>query len=99
MKWPHLVQFCLDKSHTKMSCEYSAIKRWLRCRDIPRIQKISDTPTIKNCWLRTKTSAICADKNHIKISDEYVIKKRYLRTKTGTRDVRVSREYTTTIKR
>ena len=66
---------------------------------MPRIQKISDARTIKNRWLRTKTSAICADKNHIKISDEYVIKKRYLRTKTGTRDVRVSREYNTTIKR
>ena len=99
MKWLYLAQFCADKNHTKISCEYSAIKRWLRCRDILRIQKIRDARTIKNCWLRTKTSAICADKNHIKISDEYVIKKRYLRTKTGTRDVRVSREYNTTIKR
>ena len=64
-----------DKNHTKISCEYSAIKRCLRCRDIPRIQKLSDARTIKNRWLRTKTSAICAYKNHIKINDEYALKK------------------------
>ena len=62
------------KNHVKISCEYSAIKRWLRCWDILRIQKISNARTIKNRWLSTKTSAIYADKNHIKISDEYVIK-------------------------
>ena len=77
--------------YTKISCEYSTIKRSLRCRYIPRIQKISDAHTIKNRWLRTKTSAICADKNHIKMS---VIKKRWLRIKTGACDVRVSCEYT-----
>ena len=44
----------------------------------PTHTKISDACSIKNCWLRTKTSAICAEKNHIKIS---VIKKRWLRTK------------------
>ena len=38
------------------------------------MQKISDARTIKNRWLRTKTSPIYADKNHTKISDEYVIK-------------------------
>ena len=54
------------KNHTKISCEYSAIKCWLRCRDILRIQKISDARTIKNRWLMTKTSPICAgkDKHH-----------------------------------
>ena len=64
-------------THIRISCEYFAIKHWLRCRDIPRIQKISDACTIKNRWLGTKTSAICADKNHRKISTEYVIKKRW----------------------
>ena len=58
-----LGQFYADKNHTKIMCEYSAIKRWLRCRDIPRIEKISDARTIKNRWLRTKISAICADKD------------------------------------
>ena len=42
MLWPYLAQFYADKNCTKISCEYSAIKRWLRCRDILRIQKISD---------------------------------------------------------
>ena len=45
-----------------------AIKHWLRCQDIPRIQKLSYARTIKKRWLRTKA---------------------------GTRDVSVSREYTT----
>ena len=52
------MQFYADKNHTKISCEYYAIKRWLRCRDIPRIQKMSDARTIKNRWLMTKTSAV-----------------------------------------
>ena len=47
MLWPYLAQFYADKNCTKISCEYSAIKRWLRCRDILRIQKISDARTIK----------------------------------------------------
>ena len=34
-----LGQFYADKNHTKISREYSAIKRWLRCRDILHIQK------------------------------------------------------------
>ena len=29
---------------------------------------------LKNCWLRSKTSAICTYKNHIKISNEYATK-------------------------
>ena len=65
-----------DKNHTKIRCEYSAIKHWLRCRDILRIQKISDARTIKNRWCMTKTNALYAYK---KISDKYVIKKRWLR--------------------
>ena len=92
VKWPYLAHFCAEKNHTKISYEYSAIKRWLRCQNISRIQKISYVRTIKNRWLRTKSSAICADKNYIKMN---IIKKRSLRTKTGTRDVRVSGEYTT----
>ena len=39
---------CADKNHTKINREYITIKRWLRGRDIPRIQKISDARTIKN---------------------------------------------------
>ena len=35
------------KIHTKIRCEYSIIKRWLRCQDILRIQKIGDAHTIK----------------------------------------------------
>ena len=67
----------LDRqNHTKINHECITTKRWLRGQDIRSIQKISDARTIKNRWLRTKTSAICADKNHIKISDEYIIKKR-----------------------
>ena len=62
----NLAQFCADNVHAKISCEYSAIKRWLSCRDIPRIQKISDARTIKNRWLGTKTSAICIDKKSYK---------------------------------
>ena len=41
-----------DKNHVMISREYSTIKRWLRGRDIPHIQKISDARTIKNRWLR-----------------------------------------------
>ena len=63
------MQFYAYKNHTKISCEYFAKKRWLRCGDVLRIQKISNARTFKNRWLRTKTSVICADKNHIKISD------------------------------
>ena len=51
-----------DKNHRKISCQHSAIKRWLRCRDILSIKKISNACTIKNRWLRTKTNAIYADK-------------------------------------
>ena len=58
-----LVQFYAYKNHTKISCEYSAIKRWLSCQDILCIQKISAAHTIKNHWLVTKTSAICAYKD------------------------------------
>ena len=64
-----------DKNHTRTSGQYSTIKFWLRCQDIPRIQNISDARTIKNRWLRNKTSAICADKNYIKIIGECTIKK------------------------
>ena len=39
-------------THTKISNECIAKKRWLRSRDIPRIQKISDARTIKKRWLR-----------------------------------------------
>ena len=39
-------------THTKISDECIAKKRWLRGLDIPRIQKISDTHTIKKRWLR-----------------------------------------------
>ena len=46
----------------------------------PTYTKISDARTIKNRWLKTKTSTICAEKNQIKIS---VIKKRLLRTNLG----------------
>ena len=55
--------FYTYKNHTKISFEYSAIKRWFRRRDILHIQKISDMHTIKNRWLMTKTSAICEDKD------------------------------------
>ena len=89
-----------DKNYTKISCEYSAIKRWLRCRDIPHIQKISHVRTIKNGWLMTKTSATCADKNHKKIGREYIAKICYLRTSLSharTRDIpriqKISDEY------
>ena len=34
-----LGQFCAYKNHTKISREYFAIKRWLRCRDTLNIQK------------------------------------------------------------
>ena len=46
------------KNHAKISCEYSAINRWLRCQNISHIQKISDAAAIKNRWLRPKTNAI-----------------------------------------
>ena len=36
-----------DKNYTKISREYSTVNRWLRSRDILRIQKISDARTIK----------------------------------------------------
>ena len=35
------------KKHIKISCEYLATKRWLRCRDILHIDKISDARTKK----------------------------------------------------
>ena len=41
-----------DKNHIRISREYSTIKRWLKCRDVSRIQTISDAHTIKNLWLR-----------------------------------------------
>ena len=63
------MQFYAYKNHTKISCEYFAKKRWLKCREVLRIQKISDARTIKNRWSRTKTSIICANKNHLNISD------------------------------
>ena len=46
MEQPYLAQFCAEKKHTKISCEHSAIKRCLRCQDIPRIQKISDARSV-----------------------------------------------------
>ena len=51
------------KRSYKIGCEYSAIKRWLRCRDILRIQKYLMRALLKTRWLRTKTSAICAHKD------------------------------------
>ena len=50
--------FYAYKYHAKISCEYSAINRSLRCRDISRIQKISDAHAIKNRGLKTKTNTI-----------------------------------------
>ena len=35
--WPYLAQFYRYRNHTKISCEYFAIKRCFRCRDILRI--------------------------------------------------------------
>ena len=58
-----LGQFYAQKNHTKIRCEYSDIKRWLRCRDILRIQKQVMRALLKTRWLRTKTSAICAYKD------------------------------------
>ena len=57
-----LAQFTHTKNYTKISWEYLAIIRWLRCREIMRIQKISDVHAIENRWLRTKTNAIYAYK-------------------------------------
>ena len=77
-----------------ISCEYSAKKHFLRCRDILCIQKISDVRTIKNHLLRIKTSIICAYTNDkIKISDEYVIKICYPRTPFSHVHTKISNEY------
>ena len=65
------MQFYADKNHTKISREYITIKRWLRGRDISRIQKISDTHTIKKTLIEGSTACAYADKNHIKINREY----------------------------
>ena len=62
VKRPYLAHFCAEKNHTKISYEYSAIKRWLRCQNIPRIQKISYVRTIKNRWLRTKVAQFAQTK-------------------------------------
>ena len=52
------------KNHTQISCEYSAINRWLRYRDISGIQKTIDVCTIKNRCLRTKTSNLGRQKSY-----------------------------------
>ena len=37
----------LHKNHKKIGCEYFVIKRWLRCRDILHIYKISNRILLK----------------------------------------------------
>ena len=43
-----------DKNHTKISREYSAIKRWLGTNLCHTHTKISDARTIKKRWLGLK---------------------------------------------
>ena len=55
--------------HRKISGEYITKKSW----SVPYSThtNVSAAHTIKNCWLKTKTSAVYADKNHTKIGCEY----------------------------
>ena len=63
-----------SKSHTKLSREYSAKKRWLGTNLCYTHTKISDAHTIKKRWPRTKAGAVYAAM-HTKISGEYTTKK------------------------